>query len=424
MRIRNRRRFGVLAIATSLIVVLSGCSGPSKATVDFPEQVSGDIPAATAEQLDAALADGMALAAASGALVGVWAPWSGRWTSAAGTVAPGGEPMSEDMHFRIGDNTKPMTCDVLFALVDAGRLSLTDEVSEHLPGVVGVDGLTLGQLCRSTSGLGDYSAPLKQYFASNPQRLWTPMELVSHGASSPTTGAPGVKYSPSDTNYVLLGLALEAATQSSMASLYRDYVFARLGMENTSFPGPKDIELPAPFATGWEAPRQPDGTLACDTPTDESKLSNSMVFAAGGAISTVGDLKQYVQALAAESLLGEKSKESAWKTVPVADDAPAWQGYGPGALQMGPMRGQSGYIPGHLSAMLADPKTGLTVVVMLNNSTAGKEFAQLLAMKLAAIAAKAAPAENRELPSSGLPWSEEQMTDQLTARAVCQPPAA
>ncbi|GGE93809.1 serine hydrolase domain-containing protein [Mycetocola zhadangensis] len=424
MRIRIVKRVAALAVATSLIAGLAGCSGPVTATVDFPEQASGDLPAATVEQLDAALANGMGLAAASGAVVGVWAPWSGTWTSAAGTVAPGGEPMSADMHFRVGDNTKPMTCDVLFALVDADRMSLDDEVSEHLSGVVGVDGLTLGQLCQSTSGLGDYAAQLKQYFASNPQRQWTPMELVSHGVSFPTTGAPGAKYSVSATNYVLLGLALEAATQSSMATLYSEYIFDRIGMENTFFPSPETIELPAPFATGWEAQRQADGTLACATPTDESKLSNSMVFSSGGVVSTVGDLKQYVQALAAGSLLGEKTEEKAWKTVPVADDAPAWQGYGPGALQLGPMRGQAGYIPGHLSAMLADPESGLTVVVMLNNSTAGKEFAQTLAMKLAAIAAKAAPAESRERPTGGLPWSEEQMSEQLNARAVCQPPAA
>lgn len=423
MRIRNLR-VGALVVATSLVVGLSACSGPVKATVDFPDQVSGDLPASTVEQLDAALANGMALAAAPGAVVGVWAPWSGQWTSAAGTVAPDGEAMTKDMHFRIGDNTKPMTCDVLFALVDADRLALDDEVSEHLPGVVGVDGLTLGQLCQSTSGLGDYAEPLKQYFASNPQRLWTPMELVSHGVSSPTTGAPGAMYAPSDTNYVLLGLALEAATQSSMATLYHDYVFERLGMGDTSFPGPKTIDLPKPFVSGWESPRQPDGTLACDAPRDESQLSNSMAYAAGGVVSTVSDLKRYAQALAAGALLGEKTKESAWKTVPIAADSPAWQGYGPGALQLGPMRGQSGYIPGHLSAMLADPESGLTVVVMLNNSTAGKDLAMLLAMKLAAIAAKAAPAEGIERPTTGLPWSEEQMSEQLTARGVCQPPPA
>ncbi|WP_232529034.1 serine hydrolase domain-containing protein [Mycetocola zhujimingii] len=403
----------------SVVAALVGCaSGPMQTPIDLPEQIAGDLPPATVQQLDAALADSMALAAASGAVVGVWAPWSGRWTKAAGTVTPGGAPMTRDMHFRVGGNTKPMTCDVLFALVDAGRLSLDDDVADYLPGVVGADGRTLGQLCRSTSGFGDYPVQLKQMFASNPQRLWTPLELVSHGVSYPAVATPGTTYSPSEPNYVLLGLALEAATQSNMAALYNDYVFEPLGMAKTGYPGPHDLTLPEPFASGWEGRRQPDGSFVCDAPYDESKLSNSMVFAAGGVVSTVGDLKRYVQALAVGSLRGPDTKDAAWETMPMTG-APSWQSFGPGALQVGPMRGQSGYMPGHISAMLADPESGLTVVVMLNNSSAGEQFAQTLAMKLAAIASKAAPSGTGAQPEIGLPWSEEQMSAQLAASGVC-----
>lgn len=421
MRTRDSRcaRLAALVVATSLTVVLAGCSGPVLATVDFPKQVSGDLPAATVEQLNAALVDGMTHAAASGAVAGVWAPWSGRWTHAAGTVAPGGAPMTTDMHFRVGGNTKAMTCDVLLALVDADRMSLDDTVDQYLPALVGIDGITLGQLCQSTSGIGDYPGQLKQMFASNPERIWTPLELVSHGLANPAAPVSGATYLPSEPNYVLLGLALEAATQSNMATLYDDYIFDRLGMKNTLYPGPQDVSLPKPFATGWEARRQPDGSLACDAPYDESRLSNSMVFAAGGVVSTVGDLKRYVQALAAGALHEDSTRDAAWTTVPIAD-APAWQTYGPGAMQVGPMRGQAGYMPGHISAMLADPVSGLTVVIMLNNSTSGEQFAQALAMKLAAIAARSEPSGGQARPEIGLPWSEEQMSEQIAATGVCK----
>ncbi len=413
------KRFAALAVAMSFCAALAGCSGPALATVDFPKQVAGDLPAETVQQLDAALTDGMTHAAASGAVVGVWAPWSGRWTHAAGTAGPEGDPMTRNMHFRVGDNTKAMTCDVLLALVDDGRMALDDEVAEYLPELVGVDGLTLGQLCQSTSGIGDYPGQLKQIFASNPQRIWTPLELVSHGLANPAATTPGAMYSPSEPNYVLLGLALEAATKASMASLYDDYIFDRLGMENSVYPGPQDLSLPEPFARGWEATQQPDGSFACDAPYDESELSNSMVFAAGGVVSTVGDLKRYVQALAVGALHDDSTVEQAWTTVPI-NGAPAWQTYGPGALQVGPMRGQAGYMPGHISAMLADPGSGLTVVVMLNNSSAGEQFALTLAMKLAAIAARAQPAAQAAPPEIGLPWSEEQMSEQIAASGVCK----
>ncbi len=415
-------RAALLTVAMGVILTLSACAAATNTTVSVPEPPAGALPAASTEMLDTALAEAMALAAASGAIAGVWAPWSGSWVSAAGTTAPGGtEKMTADMRFRIGDNTKPMTCDVLYALVEDGTVAIDDKASDYLPSIVGIGGITLGHLCHGTSGLGDFTRTLGSMFAVNPTRQWSPVELVSDGIANAGTGLPGDSYAPSDTNYVLLGLALEEATGRSWRSLYKQHVFDRLGMDDTLFPDPTTLTLPGPFAPGWESLKLADGTLACDAPTDETALSNSQVFTAGGVVSSVDDLYRYSRSFATGALLSDDLKKEAWQTIPLGADAPSWQKFGPGGLELGPMRGQAGSIPGHLTAMLSDPATGLTVVVMLNNSTAGAGFAQLLAMKLAAIAAKAQPTEGEKLPVVGLPWSEEQMTEQLAARAVCQP---
>ena len=418
------RRVTLLSVAIGVVLALAGCAGSTAAPVSLPEQPTQALPDASSEALNASLADAMALSAASGAIAGVWVPWSGRWVTAAGTTAPGGtEKMTTEMRFRVGDNTKPMTCDVLYGLVSEGTVALDDEASKYLPSVVGIDGITLDQLCHSTSGLGDFTGTLGSLFAVNPTRQWSPLELVSDGIASPRTGEPGAGYATSDTNYVLLGLALQEATGSDWRSLYNRYVFDRLGMDDSLFPEPTTLTISQPFAPGWEVLKRPDGTWACDAPTDETTLSNSQAFTAGGVVSSIDDLQRYAQSFASGALLTDKLRKTAWQTVPLSADAPAWQGFGPGGLQMGPLRGQAGSIPGHISAMLSDPATGLTVVVMLNNSTAGAGFAQLLAMKLAAIAAKTPPADGKELPAVGLPWSEEQMTEQLAAAAVCQPAA-
>lgn len=423
-RVRGVRVSMALALVGSLAFALSGCAGVGRAVVDFPEQVDASFPAATADQLNAALESALALSGAPGAIAGVWAPWAGSWMTAAGTTAAeGGEPMSTDMHFRIADNTKPMTCDVLFALADSGAVSLDDEVSEHLPGVVGVSGITLGQLCQSSSGIGDSTAPLASRFAQNPTRYWTPMELVSDGIAR-RSGTPGAAYIDSDAGYALAGLVAQTVAQESWPTLYERYVFEPIGMDDSSFPAPDDLGLPSPAASAWQVLPGADGALACDAPKDESRLSNSMMYTAGGVVSTVDDLRDYVQALAAGSLRGEKTKDAAWTSIPLGGDTDAWQSYAQiGAYELGPMRGQFGSVPGQMSAMLADPGSGLTVVVMLNSSTAGAAFIQNLAMKLAAIGSKAAPADGRELPAEGLPWSVEQMDEQLSARAVCQPAA-
>jgi D-alanyl-D-alanine carboxypeptidase len=421
--IKRGRGVGLLTVAIGVVMTLSACSGAAASpSVTLRQQPTQGLPAATVEALNGSLAEGMALAAASGGIAGVWAPWSGQWVSAQGTTAPGGgEKMSTDMRFRIGDNTQPMTCDVLYGLVADGTVALDDAVSEYLPAIRGIDGITLGQLCHGTSGLGDFGKTLGQLFAGNPTRQWSAVELVSDGIANSRTGRPGDAYAPSDTNYALLGLALAQATGSSWNDLYEKYVFDRLGMDDSLFPEPTTLEIADPFVSGWEALRSPDGTLACDAPKDETRLSNSLAFTAGGVVSSLADMQRYAQSFATGALLSDDLREKAWQTVPLSADAPAWQSFGPGGLQMGPMRGQSGYIPGHISAMLSDPATGLTVVVLLNNSTAGSGFAETVAMKLAAIAAKAQPAEGEKLPLVGLPWSEEQMTDQLAAAAVCQP---
>ncbi|MBG6238623.1 D-alanyl-D-alanine carboxypeptidase [Mycetocola sp. CAN_C7] len=418
------RRIGVLATAVTVILGLSACAGTTAAPVSLPDQPTAEMASGSTEVLDAALAEAMALSASSGAIAGVWAPWSGSWVSAAGTTAPGGsEKMTTDMRFRIGDNTKPMTCDVLYALAEEGTVALDDEVSTYLPSIIGLDDITLEQLCHGTSGIGDYSATLGSSFAVNPTRQWSPVELISDGIARPRTGTPGEAYASSDTNYVLLGLALEEATTTEWDELYQRYVFDRLSMENSFFPEPTTLAISGPFAPGWAINKAADGTLACDAPSDLTELSNSQAFTAGGVVSTIDDMHTYAQSFATAALVPDEVGTEAWKTVPLSADAPAWQGFGPGGLQMGPLRGQMGSIPGHISAMFSDPTTGLTVVVMLNNSTAGAGFARLVAMKLAAIAAKAPPVDGEKLPAVGLPWSEEQMTEQLAAAAVCQPAA-
>ncbi|GAB3618559.1 serine hydrolase domain-containing protein [Okibacterium endophyticum] len=418
-------RMAVSAVlAGALILSLGSCAEVANATIDLPEQVEGELPGASVEQLNAALTDAMALSGASGAIAGVWAPWSGTWVTASGTTEPGGgSEMSTDMHFRIADNTKPMTCEVLFALVDEGVVSLDDNVTDYLPDLVGVSGITFGQLCQSTSGISDSAATFGAQFERNPTREWARMELVADGVAR-RSGTPGAAYAQSDTGYILLGLVLESVMDETWPELYDRYIFEPLGLNDSSFPGPANYTLPSPAASAWQALPLPDGTYACDAPTDQSKLSNSMMSTAGGVVSTIEDLHAYSQALATGALRGAATKDVVWQTIPLGGDHESWQEFAQaGAYQFGPMRGQFGSMPGQMSAMLTDPESGLTVVVMLNNSTAGVAFIEALAMKLAAIGGKAEPAEGRELPAIALPWSQEQMSEQLAARAVCQPAA-
>ncbi|MFP3380421.1 hypothetical protein SB767_29315, partial [Bacillus sp. SIMBA_069] len=79
----------------------------------------------------------------------------------------------------------------------------------------------------------------------------------------------------------------------------------------------------------------------------------------------------------------------------------------------------SGAVPGYVSAVFADPASGLTIVVALNNSTPGATFARLLAQRLASIVSKVPPAQKGAKTIATLPWSEQQTIDALAKAAPC-----
>lgn len=422
----GRTRSGVLlAMLAAAALLLSGCTSAADGNLSGPTQIATPFTAEIADRLSAALTDAITLSGSSGAIAGVWAPWAGQWLVSPGTTTRDGkEPLTTGMRFRIAANTTSMTCTVLLKLVDEGRVKLSDPVTMYLTRVVGVENITLGQLCQGTSGLADYRAELWPQFVNNPTREWPPLEVVSSGMAAARTAEPGGAWARSDTALILLGMTLQAATGRDWSTLYREYLFDPLGMDATSYPDSSDLSIPGPHPHGYAAALNPAGQLVCETERDETELSNSMSGVAGGVVSTVGDLKTWVQALAEGRLLSKASAAAQWSTVPLGGASASWQSYGLGAEQVGPLRGNAGAIPGYLSATFADPSSGLTVVVMLNNSNAGAGFAQDLAERLVSIASTVPASGKEPAPALALPWTEDQTVQAMQAAAVCPPPVA
>ncbi len=419
---RSRRRTLLAAGVAAVLAVtaLAGCT-PGSTAAPLPSQASVTLPSDEAKSVRDAVTDAMKLTGASGAIVGVWAPWAGSYTAGLGTTTQkGSQPVTPDMPWRIGSVTKPMTCTVLLSLAQKGTVGLDDPVSKYLPRLVGIQGLTLRQLCQNTSGLGDYMAALGPQFVDNPLRPYVPLELVSSGMGEPRVGTPGQRWSYSNAGYILLGMALQAATGKDWSSLYQSEVFGPLGMTSSQLPETNGIPG-SPlhgYATELDALT---GDPKCGSVLDDTEQAPSASWTAKGVVSTLGDVKTFAQSFAAASLLRGEIKKAAWKTVPLGADVAAWQQYGMGGVQLGPMLGHDGSVPGFVTAMLSDPDSGLTVVVMLNNSTSGAAYAQALAMKVTAIAAAFAPASGRKAPHITLPWTADTAQASLDQLATCRP---
>ena len=421
---RAARRAVATAVVAGLALALSGCTTSTDVTGRLPTQASGELPADTVAALTSATQEAITYSGASGAIVGVWAPWAGRWTSGLGTRERGGTAaMTTSLSYRSAGLTSAMTCTVLLALADKGTVALDDPVKRYLPRMVGVGDIRLEQLCNGTSGLAPLGNQVRVQFIANPQREWSEQELIGEGLAGATYTAPGAAYRASDPAVDLLGVVLETATQSSWDDLYSTYVLDPLKLTATELPDPSTDGVPSAHPGAYAHALNADGSPNCDAPADVTDLSNSVGWVASGAVSDLDETRVLTQAIAKGLLVSKSTAARQWMTVSRGDGAPTWNMQAVGAEVAGPLRGVVGMSPGSLTASYTDPTSGLTVAVMLNDSTASTDLVRNLALRLASIAA-AAPATRGSAPTISLPWTEADTAAAVAAAAVCQPAAA
>lgn len=202
--------------------------------------------------------------------------------------AGAGPGMSRADHFRAGSITKTFIATVVLQLAAEHRLSPSDTVERHLPGLVrgaGNDGraLTLRALLTHTSGLYDFTADTGGTVPVPPRRALR--IALAHPPASPG------RYAYSNTNYVLLGLVVERVTGRSYATEAERRLIAPLGLTGTSFPGSR-TSLPAPHGRAYAE----DGT-------DVTDLDPRVAGAAGEAVTTLADLDRFYSALLGGDLL-------------------------------------------------------------------------------------------------------------------------
>ncbi|SPF05011.1 D-alanyl-D-alanine carboxypeptidase precursor [Streptomyces sp. MA5143a] len=206
------------------------------------------------------------------------------------------EPLRRADHFRAGSITKTFIATVVLQLAAEHRLSLSDSVEDHLPGLVrgegggegagrGDDGrrITLRALLTHTSGLADFTAVTR---GTTPV---TPRQAVRLALALPPA-VPG-RFSYSNTNYVLLGLVIEQVTGNSYATEAERRVIAPLRLTGTSFPGARS-SLPEPHGRAYSA----DGS-------DVTDLDPRAAGAAGELVTTLPDVNRFYGALLGGDLL-------------------------------------------------------------------------------------------------------------------------
>jgi D-alanyl-D-alanine carboxypeptidase len=238
-------------------------------------------------------------------------------------------PMRVSDRFRVASITKTFVAAVVLQLVGEGKMSLDDSVERWVPGLVpGGAGITVRQLLNHTAGLFDYiddgdDTILKPYLRGDVTHVTPPRQIVAVATSHPPHFAPGTKHKYSNTNYIVLGLVVEAVTGDSLTAEMGRRIFQPLGLRASSFDATAS-RVTGRHAHGY-APIGPRGRVM-----ELNVFSSSLTWAAGALVSTAGDVASFYRALLRGRLLRPDLLREMETTVPAG---PPGEGYGLGLFE-------------------------------------------------------------------------------------------
>ena len=192
-----------------------------------------------------------------GAILSVSHPDQGTYAVAAGVAdIETNAPLTPDARFRAGSIAKPFVAAVVLQLVEEGKLSLDDTMTELLPQDVtarfaGSDKITLRMLLNHTSGIPEWlSDEAIGRIAADPAKVWDVGEFLDLAAAMAPAFAPGTGWAYSNTDYNLVGLVIERATGQPWRETVRTRVIEPLGLKSTTLPEPGDVAIPGAFMHG------------------------------------------------------------------------------------------------------------------------------------------------------------------------------
>ena len=315
-----------------------------------------------------------------GAVVLVRSKEKGNWTAAFGTRQIGhNDPISALDVFRLGDVTETMTATAILRLQDQGKLRLSDPISKYVPGVPNGSRITLQQLGEYSSGLFSYDQDpsFRDRFLANPQRTWTPQELLDVSFAHPTLPPPA-RDAYTNTNYILLGLVIEKVTGTAAGTAFRTLLLDPLKLKRIGLSG-ASADLPGPHPRGYAFAHDPVGgatlpatqrsAAAAGTlkPVDRTMENPSFAWTAGAAYSNASDLADYFQAMVDGPLLSSATRAERISEME-AMGAPDPDGvhYGYGIARFGPYLMYSGAVPGYHALVAYDPSKKTTIVILTN----------------------------------------------------------
>jgi D-alanyl-D-alanine carboxypeptidase len=236
---------------------------------------------------------------------------------------PDAKPIGPDTLFQIGSNTKAFTAALILKLEAAGKLRLDDTIGRWLPQYPAWKDVTIRSLLNMTSPIPNYSETVEigEIEVADIHHQFSDKDLI--GFVDPGNGhsfPPATGWFYSNTNFILAGLIIEAASGLSYEQALTTIILEPLGLKDTFYP---DGPHPGPAALGSQIARVPRAlymlqdcldyqpkpcsvsTLAPLIGKDVRTQNMSWAGPAGAMVSTPHDLALWVRALFGKRVIPE-----------------------------------------------------------------------------------------------------------------------
>ncbi|HEY0373577.1 MAG TPA: serine hydrolase domain-containing protein [Amnibacterium sp.] len=283
------------------------------------------------------------------------------WSAGVGAadLADPSVPLGVDTQFLIASNTKTFTAVMVLQLRDEGRLRLDDPVDDLLPGSAH-PGVTVRQLLAHASGM--QREPVSAEF-------WDSLDVppaerfVEDWNAKEQVLAPHTAWHYSNLGYLVLGEIVAHLDGRSWAESLRARLLDPIGLRDTT------TEPRPPRAGLYSVPP------FTDVPVEEPIMFTGILAAAGGLASTVADLVRWHAFLLDpdEAVLRKDTITEMLEPHAVRDSRfSGAQGLGFAIVRRGDRTwfGHTGGAPGGITGAYSDRESGLTGVVLMNNSVA------------------------------------------------------
>jgi D-alanyl-D-alanine carboxypeptidase len=266
-------------------------------------------------------------------------------------------PLTPADHFRVGSNTKTFVISVLLQLVAEKKLSLDDPLSRFSLGVSipNAQNITVRELCDMRSGLFEaFATPQFERLHMKVPNDFDPRTLVTWAVRQKPYFAPGKGYRYSNTNYVLLGLIIEAITKDSVGNQIRKRLLEPFGLTQTSYP--QTQAMPKPWARGYELDKQRSWVDVSNT------IPVLFMGSAGAMISDMNDIRRWIKLYATGKASGASTYRDLTNCIPFLGNT----SFGLGITCSAGWYGYTGALPGYNTADYYSPETGITIVAWIN----------------------------------------------------------